>query len=72
MNGRFKGKKALLVAPAKDGPAEGDLLTEMFRRSLEYLDVEFVGQVLGAAYDLKEILIDKKAMERAVELGALL
>ena len=59
------------MAPAKDGPAEGDLLTEMFRRSLEYLDVEFVGQVLGTAYDLKEILTDKKAMERAVELGAL-
>jgi multimeric flavodoxin WrbA len=68
-NGRLKGKKAVLAAPAGDGPAEGDLLTEMFRRSLKYLEVEFVGQVLGKAYDIKDILGDEKAMKQAVAMG---
>lgn len=69
-NGRLKGKKAILTAPAGDGPTEGDLLTEMFRRCLECLKVEFVGQVLGTAYDPKDILADKKAMKQAVAIGA--
>lgn len=69
-NGRMRGKKAILVAPAGDGPSEGNLLTEMFRRSFEYLKIDFVGYALGKAYDKKEILKDNHAMERAVELGA--
>jgi multimeric flavodoxin WrbA len=69
-NGRIKGKKAILVAPAGDGPSEADLLTEMFRRSFEYLKIEFLGYALGKAYDRKEILNDKQAMDRAAELGA--
>ncbi len=68
-NGRLKGKKAVLVAPAGDGPGDADLIVEMFRRSFDMLGIEFVGQVLGKAYDKKEILKDEKAMEQAVKLG---
>jgi multimeric flavodoxin WrbA len=71
-NGRIKGKKAILVAPAGDGPSECNLLTEMFRRSFEYLKVEFLGYALGKAYDRKEILNDEEAMKKATELGAML
>ncbi len=68
-NRRLEGKKAVLVAPAGDGPGDADLLVEMFRRSFEMLGIEFVGQVLGKAYDKKEILEDKKAMAQATRLG---
>lgn len=71
-NGRLKGKRAVLVAPAGDGPPEADLLTEMFRRSFKYLGIEFVGCALGKAYDRQEILNDKQAMEQAAALGMML
>jgi len=68
-NKKLSGKKAVLVAPAGDGPSDADLLSEMFSRSFGLLGVEFVGEALGKAYDKKEILEDKKAMERARALG---
>lgn len=68
-NGKMKGKKAILVAPAGDGPDEADLLIEMFRRSFGYLDMEMVGQVLGRGYDRGDILKDEAAMSKAAELG---
>lgn len=71
-NHLLQGKKALLVAPAGDGPNDADLTIEMFRRSLEYLDVELAGHVLGTGYDRGDILNDTEAMARAVALGAAL
>jgi len=68
-NKKLSGKKAVLVAPAGDGPSDADLLSEMFSRSFGLLGVECVGEALGKAYDKKEILEDKKAMERARALG---
>jgi multimeric flavodoxin WrbA len=72
VNGLLKGKKAILVAPAKEGPTDADLLLEMFRRSFEWLEMEFLGPVLGTAYDREDIRKDKEAMEKAAELGAAL
>jgi multimeric flavodoxin WrbA len=69
-NGRIEGKKAVVVAPAGDGPSEANLVVEMFRRSFDYLKIEFVGYALGKAYDKKEILGDRQAMDKAAELGA--
>ena len=66
---KLAGKKAILAAPAGDGPPDADLLSEMFRRSFNLLGIEFVGEVLGKAYDKKEILEDKKAMKQARALG---
>jgi multimeric flavodoxin WrbA len=71
-NGRMKGKRAVLVAVAKDGPGEADLLVGMFRRALGYLDVELAGCALGTAYDRGEILDDHPTLERAAALGAAL
>lgn len=67
--GGLKGKKAVVVAPAGDGPSDADLVVEMFRRSFDMLGIEFIGSVLGKAYDKKEILEDKKAMDEAAKIG---
>lgn len=69
-NGRMKGKKAVIVAPAGDGPKEADLLVEMLRRSFAYLELDLVGTVLGTAYEREEILQDGRAMAAAGALGA--
>ncbi len=69
-SGLLEGKRAVMVAPAGGGPDEADLLVEMFRRTFEALRVEFVGVVLGKAYDRKEILADEAAMHAAREIGA--
>jgi len=69
-NHRMAGKRAVLVAPAGDGPGDADLLVEFFRRVCTTLNVEFAGVVLGTAYDRGEILADREAMEAAATVGA--
>jgi multimeric flavodoxin WrbA len=71
-SGRLERKRAVVVAPAGDGPGDGDLLSEMFIRACSALDIKLEGIVLGSAYDRKEILQDDVAMETARELGAAL
>lgn len=71
-NGRLRGKRALLVAPAKDGPPEADLLTEMFCRSCGFLGMEFAGCIAGTAYDRGDIRSDREAMARLESWGAAL
>jgi len=69
---RLSGKRAILTIAAADGPSESDLVVEMFRRSLGFLDVELVGFVQGKAYDRGEIHLDVDAMAHAQALGATL
>ena len=69
-NHNLRGKRALLVAQAGDGPGDADLTVEMFRRSLAYLEVDLSGNVLGTAYDRGDILADTEAMAKAAALGA--
>jgi len=69
-NHLLRGKKALLVAPAGDGPKEADLTVEMFRRSLDYLGAELINTVLATAYDRGDIENDVEAMTKAKALGA--
>jgi multimeric flavodoxin WrbA len=69
-SGRLERKRAVLVAPAGDGPGDADLLCEMFRRTCAALDITLEGFVLGTAYDRREILQDTAAMQAARELGA--
>jgi multimeric flavodoxin WrbA len=71
-NHNLQGKRALLAIQAGDGPGDADLTVEMFRRSLEYLEVELTGYVLGTAYDRGDILADTEAMAKAAALGAAL
>ena len=69
-NHRMDGKRAVIVAPAGDGPGDADLLVEFFRRVCTTLHMEFAGVVLGTAYDRGEILVDFEAMEAATTVGA--
>lgn len=69
-NKKLKGKKAIVVAPSAEGSKACGLTVEMFRLSLEYLDVDFLGQVLVEAYEKGEIRNDNEQMESAYELGA--
>ena len=69
-NRRLDGKRAVVVAPAGDGPGDADLLVEFFRRVCATLKMEVAGVVLGTAYDRGEILADREAMEAASTVGA--
>lgn len=69
-SGRLKGKKAILVTPAGDGPPVCGPLVEMFRLSFDYLGMEFIGKILGTAYEKGEIAQDEVALKDAYELGA--
>ena len=40
--------------------------------SFDYLGVEFVGKILGTAFERKEILTRKNELKKAYDLGALL
>jgi len=70
VNGKLRGKKAVVVAPSAEGAKACGPLVEMFRMSFEYLGMEFAGEVLVEAYEKGEILKNKRIMERAFELGA--
>jgi len=68
----LRGKKALLVAPAGDGPGQADLLVRMFKRSFRALEMPYVGEVLATGYDRGDVLQDAQAMAQAAALGAAL
>ena len=67
---KLKGKKAVVISPAGDGPSASGPLVEMFRRSIDYLGMTYKGAVLGTAYDRGEIKNDKAAMKEAYDLGS--
>ncbi|MGD2187042.1 MAG: flavodoxin family protein [Desulfobacterales bacterium] len=69
-NQKLKGKKAVVITPAAEGPKACGPLVEMFRLSFDYLEVEFVGKILGTAYERKEILNTKEVLSAAYDLGA--
>ena len=68
-NKKLKGKRAVLVAPAAEGPKTCDKLVEMFCLSFKYLDVDFMGQVLVEAFEKGKIGKNTSEMERAYERG---
>ena len=69
-NGKFKGKKAVVVTPSSDGPKSCGPLVEMFRLTFDYLGGEFVGKILAKAYEKGEIEQNQKALKEAYEFGA--
>jgi multimeric flavodoxin WrbA len=69
-NNKLRGKRAIVVAPAAEGPKACGPMVEMLRLSFDYIGIEFVGQVLVEAYEKGEIINNKKEMESAYELGA--
>jgi multimeric flavodoxin WrbA len=71
-NGKLKGKKAAVITPAAEGPNACGPLMEMFRMCFEYLEMEFAGKILAAAYERGEVKNDQKALKDAYGLGAAL
>ena len=69
-NGRFKGKKAVVVAPSAEGTKACGPLLEMFRMSFEYLGIEFVGKIFAKAYEKGEVTEHQTELNKAYELGA--
>ena len=68
-NGKLKGKKAVVITPAADGPDACGPLIEMFRMGFDYLGIEFKGRVLATAYERAEIKSDEKQLRKAHDLG---
>jgi multimeric flavodoxin WrbA len=69
-NEKLKGKKAVVIAPAAEGPDACSLLIEMFRMSFDYLEIEFTGKILAEAYERGEIKNDHEILKSAYDLGA--
>ena len=42
----------------------------MFRKSFDYLEMEFTGNILAEAYERGEIKDDREALKNAYDLGA--
>ena len=68
-NKNLEGKKGILIVAAADGPEACGPLLEMFRMSFEYLNMKFIGHILGTAYKKKDILDDEKSMDESFRLG---
>jgi multimeric flavodoxin WrbA len=68
-NKKLKGKKAVVITPAAEGPKACGPLIEMFRMSFDYLGIEFFGKILAQAYERGEIKDNQKELRRAYELG---
>ncbi len=69
-NEKLKGKKAVVITPAAEGPSCCGPLIEMFRMSFDYLDMAFAGKILAEAYERGEIKDDHETLNSAYELGA--
>ena len=68
-NGKLKGKKAVVITPAAEGPNACGPLIEMFRMSFDYLEMEFAGKILARAYERGEIKRNDQELKNAYNLG---
>ncbi len=68
-NKKLKGKIALIIIPAAEGPSACMPIVEMFRMSFKFLGMKFVGKVLATANERGEIKNDKKKKKEAFKLG---
>jgi len=66
---KLRGKKGVLVAPCQEGPNACGALVEMFRKSFDYLGMEFAGKVLATAYEKAEVAKNQQELRKAYELG---
>ena len=68
-NGKLRGKKAVVITPAAEGPKACGPLIEMFRLSFDYLEMEFAGKILATAYERGEIKENEKELKKAYDFG---
>ncbi len=69
-NGRLKGRKAVVITPAAEGPDACGPLIEMFRMTFDYLEMEFAGKILARAYERGEIKRNDQELKNAYDLGS--
>jgi multimeric flavodoxin WrbA len=69
-NKKLKGKKALVVTPSEEGAKACSPLLEMFRKSFDYLGMEFAGKLFVEAYENGEIGGNDRELENAYNLGS--
>ena len=69
-NKKLNGKRAVAVVPSAEGAEACGPLVEMFRLSLEYLGVEFVGEVFALVYEKGEVATQPETLKNAYDLGA--
>jgi multimeric flavodoxin WrbA len=68
---QVRGKQAALTVPfEQETPETADLIVAMFERSLEYLEMNLVGQVIVPGVGEKGAVMEKEeSLEAAYELG---
>ena len=69
-NEKLKGKKAILIIPAAQGPKVCGPMVEMFRMSFDCLEMEIAGKILAEAYERGEVKEDPEVLKSAYDLGA--
>lgn len=71
-NEKLKGKKAVAIVPAAEGPDANGPIIKMFEMSFNYLSMEFAGKIMAKAYDKGEVKNDLEVLKYAYEIGAYL
>lgn len=68
---KIRGKPAAIAVPyEEEGPETAELVVAFFKKSLAYLEMNLVGQVVVPGVGKKgEILQKEEALQRAYELG---
>lgn len=68
-SGKLEGKKGVVVTPSEEGADACGCLVEMFRKSFDYLGMEFRGALLAKAYEKGEIKENQEQLKKAYEFG---
>jgi len=71
-NKKLLSKKAALLLPAGTGAEDCDLTIELFKRSFEALDINYLGAVTAKAYDIGEVNADAIALANIDQLASLI
>ncbi len=66
---KLAGKNGVVVTPSEEGAEACGCLLEMFRRSFDYLAMDFRGAFLAKAYEKGEIKENREELKRAYEFG---
>ncbi len=66
---QLEKKKGVVVAPSEEGPEACRCLVEMFRKSFDYLGMDFVEAILPKAYERGEIKQNQDELTHAEDFG---
>lgn len=66
---KLKGKKAAVIVPSEEGAKACRATVSMFKQSFKYLEINFFGTVLAAAYEKGEVKQKPATLAAAFNLG---